>query len=1011
VTLRVSFVGRAAPEEDAAWRWLSERGGAAGGGGGRGGGESGGLVARRYEPRQLRVALRDADVAWVHASTDVPELAAEPLRTFAAQGKGVLLTLRATPLVAPLGIESVPPNELVDDTWSNVADEWYTAEFRSMPAYPHIRGLAAYGPHPLVDGLHNGTYCWAPSEREPFARACYAGGSRPADGAVVAVERAYIVQNPERIVAWEYAVGAGRVLCVGAFVHFAAPDQRLRPQLERLTLNALRAVAPDGGAAGAGGARERTVWPVPGTVAAPTEGLPLPEPLELEGALPDPADDAIALAREVEADEAYDLAGRRLLLTGRERSGVREVWAHPRRVAAAWTVTADGEEARGRQLVVTPDVVVRTLETAARRVTETSFVALEHPVAVLEYHAARRGRESVGRGPTAFEVAFTVDLRRMWPFAAGCAGNLRFRRSAHGLVALVASEADDGVLAIFTSRPVDCRLEPARRGDAPAVHVTLSAPLGIPLRVALVAAGTLEELERVLRAVRRLGLAGLVRQRVQRAETVGLARFGARTDEDWAWRSVEWAKRRMDLFLGDVPAVGRSLLAGYGASTPGWGDGRPGYGWFFGRDACWSAFALLAVGEFSAVRQVIRFLGDRQDVSGKVLHEATTSGQFHYDAADSTPLYLLLVARYLAWSGEVEFVRSIWPHVERAYAFCLATDRDGDGLIENADVGHGWIESGPLGGAKVTLYLAAVWRAALEALAGMAGTLGEERLRAECLARAARAGAAVEQHFYDERRGMYALDQRRDGTRTWAQTALLSVPLLLGAANPVRAKAYLDALGSDAFTAPWGVRLLPVNDPTFDPDAYHGGTVWPLFTGWAALAEYRAGRGEAAFRHFMMNASLAYKHQLGAYDEVLHGTVEDRPAGVCRNQAWSAAMVLSPLVEGLLGVEPDAPAGRLTIAPQLPSRWTWLDVATLRCGDTTYDLKLRRRPDLLSVALRRTAGPSQWLTLAPWCDAVPLSVEVDGVTMKPDPSGWGAGVRAAVSFQVAGEHDVRFLLR
>ena len=46
---------------------------------------------------------------------------------------------------------------------------------------------------------------------------------------------------------------------------------------------------------------------------------------------------------------------------------------------------------------------------------------------------------------------------------------------------------------------------------------------------------------------------------------------------------------------------------------------------------------------------------------------------------------------------------------------------------------------------------------------------------------------------------------------------------------------------------------------------------------------------------------------------MLHG-LEERSVGGCPDRAWSAAMVVLPFVEGLLGVEPDAPAGRLTIA-------------------------------------------------------------------------------------------------
>ena len=519
-----------------------------------------------------------------------------------------------------------------------------------------------------------------------------------------------------------------------------------------------------------------------------------------------------------------------------------------------------------------------------------------------------------------------------------------------------------------------------------------------------------DDFERTLRGVRRLGVEGLVRQRVQRSATVGEARLSVRADDRPFECAFEWAKRRLDAFLGDAPGVGRSLLAGYAASRPGWGDGRPGFAWFFGRDSCWTAFAHLAAGEFSVPRQVIRFLGDRQDVNGKVLHQATTSGQFHYDAADATPLFILLVARYLAWSGDREFVASIWPHVERAFAFCLSTDSDGDGLIENARAGHGWIESGPLAGGKVTSYLSAIWYAALQGLARTAEVLGHGRVAAECWARAARVTAALEDRFYDAGRGCYALDLRPDGATTWTETALQAVPLLLGAANPIRARRYLERLGGKDFSPRWGVRLLPAGDPHFSHEAYHAGTVWPLFTGWAALAEYKAGLGDAGFAHLSANADLAAVRQRGAFDEALDG-LEERRAGVCADQAWSAAMVVLPFVEGLLGVAADAPAGRLIVQPQLPAVWPRLEVDGLRCGESAYDLKIQQHDDGLSIALRRTLGPGLFVTLAPWCPTPPLRVEADGEVVKPETTGWGSGLRCAVSLEAAAEHEVRFVLK
>jgi len=985
VTLRVGLVAGDGAEQDAAWEWLAS--------------ESA-LQARRYAPAHLGAALDEADVVWLHGGLGPAVLPTNALGAYLAQGGGLLLSLQAAELVGPLGLEVVPPNDRREAVWSHHGDEWWTEELREMKAYPHVRGIATYGPHPLVEALHNGTYCWAPTEGEGYAWACYSGGAWPVDGRVIAVERAYIVQNPERVVAWEYAVGRGRVVCLGAFTYFAAPDRLLRAQLERLVLNALRcAASPEG---------VRTWWPSPGTVATASDALVLPEGLEFEGALPDPEREVIALAGPVREDEQFDLAGRRALLTGGERQGIRELWVHPHRAVASWVVRADGEVALGTRIAVGSDAVARTLETARRQLLETTFVALEHAALLVDYRPERKGRESVGREPADFELELVIDLRRMWPFASGCGGNLTFRSRGDGRVCTVESESDDGVVGVFLSRIAT--VEMASCGAAaPAVRCTIRTTLGSPLFVAVVGGSCRADFDRALRGVRRLGIPGLVRQRTQRTLILGEARLAVRTGHRSFDNAFEWAKRRLDGFLADVPGVGRSLLAGHATSRPGWNDGRPGYAWFFGRDACWTGLALLAAGEFSVVRQVIRFLGDRQDVTGKVLHEATTSGQFHYDAADATPLYLLLVASYLAWSGDRDFVASIWPHVERAYAFCVSTDGDADGLIENARVGHGWIESGPLGGAKVTMYLAAVWHAALRGLARSAEVLGHERLAAECWARAARVTAAIEDRFYDPRRGCYALDLREDGTITWTQTALQAVPLALGAANPVRARRFLEQLATPAFSAGWGVRMLPVTDPLFSHAGYHSGAVWPLYTGWASLAAYRAGLGEAGFAHLRANADLAYKRQRGAFDEALDG-LEERCAGACPDQAWSAGMVLLPFVEGMLGVEADAPARRLTIAPQLPAGWHRLEALGLRCGESVYDLKIERSGAGLVIALQRTLGPALFVTLAPWCRVLPVRVRADGNDVRPDVSGWGAGVRCAVSLEATGEHEVLYAL-
>ena len=73
----------------------------------------------------------------------------------------------------------------------------------------------------------------------------------------------------------------------------------------------------------------------------------------------------------------------------------------------------------------------------------------------------------------------------------------------------------------------------------------------------------------------------------------------------------------------------------------------------------------------------------------------------HYDSADATPPYIVLMGEYLKWPGDVDFVRSQWERVERAMDHLHSTIRNDYGFIENYNVGQGWVDFGPLAGSDV----------------------------------------------------------------------------------------------------------------------------------------------------------------------------------------------------------------------------------------------------------------------------------------------------------------------
>ena len=166
------------------------------------------------------------------------------------------------------------------------------------------------------------------------------------------------------------------------------------------------------------------------------------------------------------------------------------------------------------------------------------------------------------------------------------------------------------------------------------------------------------------------------------------------------------------------------------------------------------------------------FLQKYQDLAGKIFHEISTSGVVHYDAADATPLYVILAAHYLRASGDIGFIRESWNHVQKAMSFLYSTDTDQDGLIENTNVGHGWVEGGKLWGAHTTLYLASLWAQALKDAAYLANHLGEFDLARKYQNNYSDVIHIINNDFWNETKQFYYYGKLSDGNYNSEPTVL-----------------------------------------------------------------------------------------------------------------------------------------------------------------------------------------------------------------------------------------------
>ena len=415
-----------------------------------------------------------------------------------------------------------------------------------------------------------------------------------------------------------------------------------------------------------------------------------------------------------------------------------------------------------------------------------------------------------------------------------------------------------------------------------------------------------------------------------------------RLDAAFAWAEVAIDQLRVSTTPGHRE---QALTAGFVSS----GDSaRPGFGWFFGRDALWSLYAVDSYGDFQTARREFEFLFARQRADGKIMHEYAQTAAlvdwgslpYEYAAADSTPLLLMAADDYLRISGDRGFIAAHWKNVEKAWRF-ETTHTSADGFYNNSQ-GSGWVESWVPRMPQQEIYLAALDQQASSAMANLAAATGHTELARSARARAARLAQHLHAEYFEPARRFYAFSHNADGSVDPTPTIYPSVAFWDGSLRLADAGAMLGRWASSEFSTDWGARDVGDRVSFYDPISYHQGSVWPLFTGWLAVAEYRAGQplaGEAALRQ---NAELTFAQDLGSVTELLSGRFFQVLGRSTAHQLWSSAMVISPIVRGMFGLKWDAAADVLDVTPQLPADWRHAVLRDVPFGNSTVTLSFDR---------------------------------------------------------------------
>lgn len=481
----------------------------------------------------------------------------------------------------------------------------------------------------------------------------------------------------------------------------------------------------------------------------------------------------------------------------------------------------------------------------------------------------------------------------------------------------------------------------------------------------------------------------LIDRRRHRMEQV-LNTAYVRTDNDRFDKALHWAVLSMDALIMSQGKKG--IFAGL-----------PWFSNYWGRDSFISLpGACLVTGNFREARKILRSFAEWQDKNplspsfGRIPNLVTPTS-ISYNTGDGTPWFVIALAEYVSYSGDLGFGRELYPVVQRAIEGALR-HCDKNSFLTHGDA-ETWMDAvGPEGpwsprGSRAN-DVQALWYRQLLRSSLLAELLGDSQRAQTWFSLADRVQRSLNSLFMEHSTPSIHDHLNKDGTpdSQFRPNQLLVLDLL---DNQEQQKQIFRRV-TERLVYPHGVASLWQGDPNFHPfhhyqpsyvqdAAYHNGIVWTWLSGPWIDAATRFGYQDLAFQVTEnMVGQILDRGGVGTISELLDAAPradekEPRLSGTF-TQAWSLAEFIRVFYQDYAGINVDVVEGRITLNPRLPSDIKMVSL-NIACGSQTIRATYELTPEGALLKLSSPPGASVIDIVGQW--QLPAGIEHSFASMLP----------------------------